>query len=272
MIYDLQLSTATSTWTQLCEGALSAEANGFGAVWVWDHLSGDPMGGHTMFDCFTLLGALAAATTTIAIGPMVANVQNRHAATLATAAATTQNISNGRLLLGLGAGGGPNSPFTGEHKSAGISLLPTLSERHSRLVETISVMNDMWAEDRDSRYAGFPRPIINPPTIIGVNSIPLARIAGRIAGGVNVRGQSPAAQSLLHAATESWASAQGHVSADDRGQSAFVKTVWLPLDDSHLAADHPLRIEFCDVDRIIFVAFRPLLPNEIANAARRLEL
>lgn len=260
MNIDLQLNSARSSWAQLREQSLAAEACGFGGIWVWDHLSGATMGGVTMSDCFTLLGALAAATSTIQLGAMVANVQNRHAVILANSAATAQDISEGRLLLGLGSGGGPKSPFTAEHRHAGIELRSTLAQRHQLLVDNLDLMDKVWSPQRDAAYDGFPRPSVVPPRIVGVNSEPLARIAGERADGVNVRGQADGARDLLTIAC---------VAA---GSRSFTTTVWLPFDDEHLDPDHPLRVRFADVDRLIFVAFQPTNPSLITAAGNRLVL
>ncbi len=259
MLFDFQVNTATTHWPDIREQALTAEANGFDAVWVWDHLTGMTMGGgHTMSDCFTVLGALAAATTTVNIGPLVANVQNRHPAMLANAAATVQNISDGRLLLGLGAGGGPNGPFTAEHRTAGISLLPHLTQRHDFLMESLTVMDHMWADDRDAKYRGFPKPVSVPPRFVGLNSEHLATLSGQHADGVNVRARADTSRGLLDLAKRA------------AGDRPFVLTVFFPFDEEFLDPDHELRVRFGDVDRTIFVALRPTDPTAITRGAKRL--
>jgi alkanesulfonate monooxygenase SsuD/methylene tetrahydromethanopterin reductase-like flavin-dependent oxidoreductase (luciferase family) len=191
MHIDLQPSNSAWTWEQLRDGAVAAEQAGFNAYWVWDHLSGSAMGGSAMLECWSLLGALASVTTTINVGPMVANVQNRHGAVLANAAATVQTISGGRLLLGLGCGGGPKSPYTAEHRTVGIALKETLAQRHELLTETLDLLDHLWSPNRDTIYEGFPRPLPHAPKrIIGVNSASLARLAGKRADGVNIRVRS----------------------------------------------------------------------------------
>ena len=96
---DLQVNQGQCSWAQLTEIAHIAENNNYQTLWVADHLSGQVMNAPSMPECFTLLGALAAITSTINIGPLVANVGNRHPGVLASAAATVQNISGGRLIL-----------------------------------------------------------------------------------------------------------------------------------------------------------------------------
>ena len=85
--------------------ARAAEAVGFDSIWVGDHLlyrdDGPERG---PLEAFTLLAAVAASTTTIRLGPLVACTAFRHPPILAKMAATLDDISGGRLILGLGAG------------------------------------------------------------------------------------------------------------------------------------------------------------------------
>jgi alkanesulfonate monooxygenase SsuD/methylene tetrahydromethanopterin reductase-like flavin-dependent oxidoreductase (luciferase family) len=85
--------------------ARAAEEAGFDSVWVGDHLlyrdEGPERG---PLEAFTLLAAIATATTGIRLGPLVACTAFRHPAILAKMAATVDEISGGRLTLGLGAG------------------------------------------------------------------------------------------------------------------------------------------------------------------------
>ena len=118
-----------------------------------------------MLECFTLLGALAEATTTIGLGTLVANVANRHPAVLAAAASTVQRISSGRLTLGLGAGTSPASKWSVEHLARGIPLHADIADRHAAVVEQIRVVR------------ALDEPI---PIIVGVNSVRLATLAGQV--------------------------------------------------------------------------------------------
>ena len=85
--------------------ARAAEEAGFDSIWVGDHLlyrdDGPERG---PLEAFTLLAAVAAATTRIRLGPLVACTAFRHPPILAKMAATLDEISGGRLTLGLGAG------------------------------------------------------------------------------------------------------------------------------------------------------------------------
>ena len=82
-----------------------AEEVGFDSVWLGDHLLYDlPVGPRGPWEVWTSLAALAASTTTIELGPLVACTSFHAPAMLAKMAATVDAISGGRLIVGLGAG------------------------------------------------------------------------------------------------------------------------------------------------------------------------
>jgi alkanesulfonate monooxygenase SsuD/methylene tetrahydromethanopterin reductase-like flavin-dependent oxidoreductase (luciferase family) len=188
MKIDIQFSPATNDWPVLRDAVLRAEAEGYDTTWVFDHFDGAMLeGDRPMLECFTLLGALAASTSTIGLGTLVANVANRHPAVLAAAASSAQRISNGRLTLGLGAGTSPASEWSAEHAARGIPLHVDIADRHAAVIEQIRVIR------------ALPEAI---PVIVGVNSVRLAALAGRIADGINVRIAHPRAAEFVKAARE----------------------------------------------------------------------
>lgn len=155
---DIQLNHGAAEWPVLVEAARVAEERGFNTLWIADHLAGDMMGAATMPECFTTLGGLAAATTSIGLGSLVVNVGTRHPGIIANAAATVQQISGGRFTLGLGAGASPTSRFARELHALDIPVPSALEDRHRRLEDTLNRIEEMWSPKRDPRYAGFPLP------------------------------------------------------------------------------------------------------------------
>jgi alkanesulfonate monooxygenase SsuD/methylene tetrahydromethanopterin reductase-like flavin-dependent oxidoreductase (luciferase family) len=93
------------TWPESLEAAMAVERLGYDQLWVGDHLystGGDPH--QPFFEGWTMLGAFATLTSRARIGMLVAANPLRNPAWLAKMATTLDHISNGRFILGIGAG------------------------------------------------------------------------------------------------------------------------------------------------------------------------
>ncbi len=229
MIRDIQFSSAHNDWPELRDAVLRAEAEGYDTTWVLDHFDGTlfETGDRDLLEAFTLMGALAEATSTIGIGSLVLNVANRHPELMALAASSVQRISGGRLRLGIGAGAAPETAWSREHKERGIPLLPELADRHAAVVHQIEVLRHRAPD---------------VPIHVGVNSEQLARIAGIHADGVNIRLSSPHCGRYLAAAR------------DAAGDKPFDCSGWASYDD---LASQQKAVDL-ELDRIIICHLEPL--------------
>ncbi|MBF6606219.1 MAG: LLM class flavin-dependent oxidoreductase [Chloroflexi bacterium] len=166
--------------------ALRLEGAGYATIWQWDHFVSRGVLADPVLEAWTTLSFTAAATTRIGLGTFVANVMNRHPAVLARMAATFQQASGGRLVLGMGIGGHP-----AEHAAYGIEF-PPVPERVARLTEAVAVIRALWTGgpvDLDGRFYrlrgahAYPRPVPPPPIVVGGETTAGARLAARIGDG-----------------------------------------------------------------------------------------
>jgi F420-dependent oxidoreductase-like protein len=144
--------TAKRSWDEILELTQHCEATGWDGVYVADHFMphGDftpdvdqtaPLDGDTL-ECWSVVAALAAAVPRLRLGTLVTSVTYRHPAVLANIASAVDNISHGRLLLGIGAGWQLN-----EHAAYGIEL-GTVRERLDRFEEACEVITSLLRERR----------------------------------------------------------------------------------------------------------------------------
>jgi alkanesulfonate monooxygenase SsuD/methylene tetrahydromethanopterin reductase-like flavin-dependent oxidoreductase (luciferase family) len=221
-------------------------------AWLWDHLQ--PMRGDTsvpVLEGWTLLAALAGQTRRLRLGLLVTNNLVRPPAVLAKIAATTDAISAGRLVLGLGAGGslGPESLAYGLPQ-------PSVGQRIERLGETCTIVKALWATHEPLDFVGThyqltgarcaPRPVQSPrpPILIGgVGEERLLRIVAAHADIWNVPG--PPYVTVADFTRKSiWL--DQHCRSVDRDPGQIVRSVQINADLSNASATRTHIAEFVD--------------------------
>jgi alkanesulfonate monooxygenase SsuD/methylene tetrahydromethanopterin reductase-like flavin-dependent oxidoreductase (luciferase family) len=183
---DVLFDPFEGSWSDVRAGALLAEQAGLDGVWLYDHLAGSVHGASRVLECWTTLTAIAAAVPRISIGPLVLNVANRDSGTLAVMAATLQEVSGGRLLLGLGAGGGLDTPYAAEQVALGRAV-PRAKVRRRWVEDAVARVREVWTGAAGGA-TGFLRPHPPPPIIIGGFGPKMAELAGRVGDGMNAPG------------------------------------------------------------------------------------
>jgi F420-dependent oxidoreductase-like protein len=151
-----------ATYDDLLAVAATAEELGFGAFFRSDHylaMGGDGLPGPT--DAWTTLAGLARETRTIRLGTLVTSATFRHPGPLAIQVAQVDQMSGGRVELGLGAGW-----FSAEHEAYGIPF-PSTGERFDRLEEQLELITGLWATPTDGSsgydFAGAHYQVKNSP-------------------------------------------------------------------------------------------------------------
>jgi len=183
MHVDLLIDPFDGRWEDLRDAAIAAEAGGIDGLWMYDHLAGSVHRARHVLECWTTLSALAGAVDRLMLGPLVLNVANRDPGTLAVMAATFQEVSDGRLLLGVGAGGGVGTPYAGEQRGLGRDV-PGDARRRQGVEDTVATLRQVWTGESGG-VTGYLRPDPAPPVIVGGFGPKMAELAGRIGDGIN---------------------------------------------------------------------------------------
>jgi alkanesulfonate monooxygenase SsuD/methylene tetrahydromethanopterin reductase-like flavin-dependent oxidoreductase (luciferase family) len=174
-------------WPALCEAVELVEGLGWHGVMVEDHFMADGSGfgavSDPRFEVTTVLSALAVATNSLRLAPLVMSATYRHPAVVANWAASVDHISGGRLTLGLGAGWQIN-----EHEQYGIEM-GTPGERIGRLDEYCSVVRSLFEQsvtDFSGRFFELsnawcePKPVQDRlPLLIGGKGDRMLRLVAR---------------------------------------------------------------------------------------------
>lgn len=172
------------TWPELVSQWKLAEELGFDSIWLFDHfmaLYADPDG--PCLETSTLLAALAQETSRVKIGVLVYGNTHRHPAVLAKEIVTVDHISNGRAILGIGAGWNER-----EHRAYSIPF-PSAGDRVEMLDESLQIMESLFTERRttfkgahysleDAPFA--PKPVQEKlPVLIGGTRPKMLKVVAR---------------------------------------------------------------------------------------------
>jgi probable F420-dependent oxidoreductase len=156
-------------WAEYAALARAAEAAGFDSIWLGDHLlyRDDGREERGPWDSWSLLSALAAVTVRLRLGPLVACTGFAPAGMLARRAAAVQEVSGGRLVLGLGAGWNDT-----EFRAFGVPF----DRRAARFAESFEIIRRLLAGERVTFDGEFeqlddavllPRPAVRVPLMVG---------------------------------------------------------------------------------------------------------
>jgi alkanesulfonate monooxygenase SsuD/methylene tetrahydromethanopterin reductase-like flavin-dependent oxidoreductase (luciferase family) len=270
---DLLLIPMGARWAEMRAAAMAAEEAGFDGLWTWDHLrdpDGDPAG---VPECLTTLAALAQVTSRVTLGPLVLNVSSRHPGLLANMAATLQQISDGRFILGLGAGGSKQTPYAREQEALGLNVERD-GVRAERVGDAVQVLRRLWSGDTSSfagthyrldRPAGYLRADPPPPIVIGGFGPRMAAIAGTHGDGFNTQARHPQLADLARIARDAHA-------ASGRDPARFSLSVFTGLAPAWLRSDSESRVTLTrhQVDRLILLIQPPYDASQIRAAGRLL--
>lgn len=160
------------SYADLLHRAQRCEELGIGSLWLYDHMYGPGMPAVPSLEAWTLATALLARTERLRVGHMVLCNQFRHPAVLAKMATTLDQISDGRLELGMGSGS-----IEDEHDRMGLPW-GTFRERSERLGESLEILTQAFANDMvdftGTHYTVKNMPIVpaavqrpRPPIVVG---------------------------------------------------------------------------------------------------------
>jgi alkanesulfonate monooxygenase SsuD/methylene tetrahydromethanopterin reductase-like flavin-dependent oxidoreductase (luciferase family) len=159
-------------YEDILERARWVEEFGFHSMWLMDHLYPPALPAVPSYEAWTVATALLASTTRLRVGHLVLCNNFRHPALLAKMATSLDDISRGRLILGLGSGS-----YEQEHDEAGIPWDP-FGTRTARLAESLEIITRMFSSERTTfvgehfavrDLANVPPPVQRPrpPILVG---------------------------------------------------------------------------------------------------------
>lgn len=238
---DLKVGLLLPNWTASMNGhtpraaevvdiALLAEQVGFDTVWVADHFYYEPYTDFRVvgvelpeefdgikngaWECWTLVSAIASATSRVQIGTLVSNTGFRNPALLARIADTVDDLSDGRLILGLGAG-----DFVTEHRAYGYPF----ERRVGRFEEALSIILPLLRGETVSLDGEFY-------TMHEASLMPKAERAGGPEIMIGTLLGAPRMSRLVAQHAHLW---NCNIAFGD-SRVAHYQTVWQPLEDACL--------------------------------------
>jgi alkanesulfonate monooxygenase SsuD/methylene tetrahydromethanopterin reductase-like flavin-dependent oxidoreductase (luciferase family) len=171
--FGLQLWPQQTTWPEVRDSALAAEAAAWDSIWVWDHLLAiQGPWQQPIFEGWTLLAGLAGVTSRVRLGLMVGANTFRNPGLTTKLATTLDHVSNGRAVLGIG-----GAWFDRVHEAFGIDFGKSPGERLDWLGEAVPLMRRLLDGElvtHEGRFYTFtdalcePRPVqAHLPILIG---------------------------------------------------------------------------------------------------------
>jgi F420-dependent oxidoreductase-like protein len=219
-----------AVFEKLADIATTAESAGFSSVSVMDHYHQIPPVGppqNWMFEGNTILAALAARTSSVALGLLVGGVGYRNPAQHAKMTTTLDVVSGGRAFHGIGAGW-----FEAEHVAYGYAF-PPLKERFERLEDHLRIVRAMFTEEQatveGTHYSvkdayNNPKPVRGdiPILIGGSGERKTLRMVAQYADGCNLFGDPERAKHLLGVL-------EGHCETVGRDPDEITKTAMMSI-------------------------------------------
>ena len=186
----------TDRWPEQRDRWRRAEEYGFDHAWTYDHLTWDPLADHPWGATVPALVAAATVTTRIPLGPWVASPNFRHPVPFARELAALDDVSGGRAVLGIGAGG-----TGGDARVLGQAPLPP-GDRAARLEEFVELLDRVLTTpvtDHAGRYytAAGARTLLpcvqrpRLPFVVAANGPRTMRLAARYGWGWATTGVTP---------------------------------------------------------------------------------
>lgn len=190
-------------YAELRDFARGAERVGLESFWVSDHFFGGPLGvpDRDCLEAWTLVAALARETTRIRLGVLVTAAQYRNPALLAKIVAGVDQMSDGRVEFGVGAGW-----KAAEYRAYGYEFAPA-GARVEQLKDTLEICRRLWTSERATYHGKHyriedavcaPKPLQrpHPPIWVGGSGPRVMRLAARYADGFDLGRRGPAGAPL----------------------------------------------------------------------------